>query len=74
VSRPSDRYRCDCANPQLIARIGDRAAPVHTAFAGDPLSRARCARCARCHGRYIGPWQLDTPNSGRHTGSEPIPQ
>jgi hypothetical protein len=59
MSRPGDRYRCDCTNPQLVVRIGQGAARVRPAFAGDPLSRIYCARCARCHGRYIGPWQLD---------------
>ena len=62
MSRPGDRYRCNCATPRLVARIGGRATPVHAAFTGDPLSRIYCARCARCHGRYTGPWQLDAPD------------
>lgn len=64
MSRPGDRYRCSCATPRLTARIGGRTAPVHAAFAGDPLSRLYCARCARCYGRYIGPWQLDRQDAG----------
>jgi hypothetical protein len=47
--------------PRLIALIGGRTAPVHPAFAGDPLSRLYCARC---HGRYTGPWKLDRQDAG----------
>jgi hypothetical protein len=59
MSMPGHRYRCGCMVPQLVARIRNRAMPVHAAFTGDRLSRIYCARCARCHGRYTGPWQLN---------------
>lgn len=65
MSRPDDQYRCSCATPKLIARVGSRATPVHAAFAGDLLSRIYCARCTRCHGRYVGPWQPDAYDGGR---------